>query len=472
MKARRLKIAVQDFEELQRLVLADMPREAGAFALASMAETAASIDVIIRRPVAIPKEHFSIQHESRLEISPRAINGLIALCESNELGAVLCHSHPRNIPYSSSDDQGERRIFEVLKQFIPPQAPMASLLFYPGGVQGRVWLADSRTFAPISEIVVIGRRIRRIRPNTLLNNNIADIGEIYDRQVRAFGKHGQALISQAKVGIIGVGGTGSPTAEQLVRMGVEDVLLVDPDEFEASNITRVYGTFAEPTWRRWWRRLTKRRSLKVELVANHLRQINPNANIRTIAQSVVLQEAASQLLDRDVIFLCTDDHWGRSVVNQIAYQYFIPTLNLGMRIASTNGTDGEISGAAGVIDILRPDKPCLWCSQFLRSERIAAESMPLKARKPLEEEHYVEGLDTPTPSVVSATTALSGGASTLFLQLLTGFMGPAGDVTRLNYNFMDGTVRRGRTKVANECICMKVRGAGELKPLPVVSQLP
>ena len=94
--------------------------------------------------------------------------------------------------------------------------------------------------------------------------------------------------------------------------------------------------------------------MKVELMAEHLRHINPAASVRSLPSSVVLDDAAAALLDRDVIFLCTDEHWGRSIVNQIAYQYLIPVINLGMRIAAEGGS---ITAAAGVVDMLRPDVP-------------------------------------------------------------------------------------------------------------------
>lgn len=199
-----------------------------------------------------------------------------------------------------------------------------------------------------------------------------------------------------------------------------------------------------------------------------MKRINPATRITPIANNVVVREAAAALLDCDVIFLCTDDHWGRSVVNEIAYQYFVPVINLGMRITAANG---KVSAGVGVVDILRPDLPCLWCSHVLRADRIAAESMPRKHRQSLAAEGYVEGLDTPAPSVVSATTTVSGLAVSLFLQLLTDFMGPAGNVARLNWNLLDGTVRRGRASVQKPCICTKIRAFGDLRPLSTVADL-
>ncbi len=356
-----LKIAERDFEELRRLVLADMPREAGAFALAGCSRRDDNLTILVRRHLAIPRELFTVQREHRLEFSSQAINGLASLCEANKLSAVICHSHPADIPYSPSDDAGERRISDTLRVFAPSDAPMASLLFWPDGVTGRVWLHGKARPVPVDEIVVVGRCLKRIRAHGA-DAAQTRIDETYSRQILAFGEKGQAAMAATKVGIVGVGGTGSPVAEQVGRLGVTDILLVDPDDFESSNVTRVYGTF-RPRWP-----LLPRRRTKAALVAKHLRRINPGASIVAVPKHVALTEAAQALLGRDVIFLCTDDHWGRSIVNQIAYQYLIPTINLGIRIDSK---DGAMTLGAGAVDVLRPDQPCLWCKQVLRAERVA-----------------------------------------------------------------------------------------------------
>lgn len=463
MKRFRLKIAEPDFEELRQLVLADMPKEAGAFALAGLAVSGHTTDILVRRAIAIPKGMFSLQHEYRLEVASQAINGLASLCESNGLGAVICHSHPSDIPYSPTDEEGELRIVEALRAFIPRGAPTASLLFHPNGVSGRVWLPDTAQPVRLSEIIVVGRFMRRIGSPTPKERDETS----FDREVRAFGAEGVSRIRRAKAAIVGTGGTGSPIAEQLVRLGVTDLVLIDPDRLEMSNLTRVYGTYVSDLTPRWW---SFRRSdpYKVRLIKRHLLSVRPHTTVRAVPTSVVIESAASALLDRDVIFLCTDEHWGRSIVNQVSYQYLIPTINLGM---SVRAKEGKISGAVGVVDVLRPGLPCLWCRQFLRADRIAAESMPRKDREARAREGYVDGVET-APSVVSVTTTIAGLAVTQFLQLLTDFMGPAGEVARLNYNVMDGTVRRGTSTILDRCICKKTKAFGDLKRLPVLANVP
>jgi len=459
-----IKISEQDYARCRAAVLRDLPKESAVFLLAGRKVLGSSTELIVRRIVEIPRSEYRIQNNLHLDISPRAINGLISLCEQNNLGVVLCHSHPTDSPYSSSDDHGEKRIAASIWKNIP-NAPVGSLLISPGKVRARIW-SPSVGHRSVSSVTIIGRHI-----NTLLldadhrhTNNHSDI---YDRQILAFGSAGQKIISGTKVAIVGLGGTGSPVAEQLVRLGVKNFVLIDPDVLDPSNITRVYGSLYADAYRRLLQayRPRKKKIPKVDLIARHLKSINPAVQIQTFQASVVKADVVASILDRAVIFCCTDEHWGRSVINQVSYQYLIPVIDMGVRIDAKNS---KIRGAAGSVHILRPDKPCLWCYEFLNAERIMLEGLPSQERKSRLREGYAQDIDSAAPSVVSLTSTVASHAVTAFLQLMTDFMGPAGDIARLNYNIMEGTVSRGISDIKANCICNKVRGFGDLKSLPAL----
>lgn len=462
MEKFRLKITRDDLNVLKQYAFADYPIEAAAFALAGMASYSNQVDVLVRRVIKIPQEMFPVANEFHLEVSPKAINGIISLCESNKLGVIICHSHPKGLIYSPSDDYGENRLVNTIRQFIPNDAPIASLLLTPEDITGRIWLPGEKKSTTFEEIIIVGEYIERKKTIDNRFSNNSDL-EIFDRQIRAFSTEGQKLISQAKVGIIGVGGTGSPIAEQLCRLGVADFMLIDPDRISPSNITRVYGT-SYPSIRK----SSKPLDFKVNIIAEHLKNIRPYIDVKVFNQNVVKTEICSSLIDRDILFLCTDEHWGRSIVNQLCYQYLIPTINLGVRITSDAG---KITNAIGVLDVLRPGKPCLWCKQFLRSERISAESMPNNYYAGLKHEGYVEDINIPEPSVISFTSSVASTATSIFIQFMTNFMGPTGNISRISWDFLTGLTTRGTTNIINDCVCQHVKGYGDLKTLPTLNKM-
>lgn len=456
----RLKIAEEDFNKLQRLLMERMPDESAAFMLAGKHEEGDSLDLIVRRVVEIPASEYRVRNNYHMEISSSALNGLMALCEKNGLGAVLCHSHEHGAVYSPSDDQGESRIADVLGKFIPNMPVGSLLLTQSGEINGRIWGARGKC-ERISSVVVLGHHISQITIVVSSQHQQYSKAEIYDRQVKTFGELGQTRLNEAKIGIVGVGGTGSAVAEQLARMGVKDFVLIDSDDFEPTNLTRMHETRYTDAYPR----LKKGKEAKVNLIAKRLRSIAPRIKTNLSNENVVKKEACRLLLDRDVIFSCTDDHWGRALLNQVAHQYLIPVINLGVRVDSK---DGKISGAAGDVSILRPGKPCLWCYGFLNPERIRSESLPTDVRDGLLREGYVQGIDDKSPSVVSLTTTVSGLAVTLFLQLLTDFMGIEGDIALQKYNIMEGDVRRGTAAVKPDCCCQSYKGYGDMRPLHVI----
>jgi hypothetical protein len=396
-----LKITQEDLDQLKKILFKDLPKENGAFLLAGWRRYSEGAELLVRRFIEIPQEDFKVQDKTRLEISSRAINGLIALCEANRLGAVLCHSHPEAWGYSPSDDFGEQKVLDTVRSCVP-NVPLASLLIFPSGYSGRFW--EKKRSVPLTHLTILGRSLVKIHLEQESSLH-ANISSLYDRQVLAFGKVGQDNISQAKVAIVGVGATGSCTAEQLVRLGVQDLIIIDPDLFEPSNSTRVFGSFASHCGIRWFNPLTWQKLRKVKIVAEHLRRIRRDLSVKIIFDNIVSENAAKSLLDRDVIFCCTDDHWGRSIITQIAYQYMIPMINMGVRIDSKNG---KIIAGTGVVHIIRPKRPCLWCNDYLSADQIRSESILPQQRESLLREGYVSEIETKAPSVISLTTTVSG----------------------------------------------------------------
>ena len=284
-------------------------KENAGVLLAGKADTAKDQRLLlVRRFVPVPLEAYADRTEVHLEVSPGYYNEIVTICEKEHLSPVLIHSHPRSreARYSPSDDFGERRLLQVLQDLLPGSSP-ASLLVSSQYVAGRR-IAGGR-FVSLTGMRISGRHSSRIPFS--LQRKIA-IGARYGRQVLAFGSEGQAVVQALRIGIVGLGGTGSVVAEQLARMGVRDFVLIDDDLLEETNLSRVYGARASAVGRK-----------KVDVVKQHLTSLGA-ARVEAIADSAIYQRVLLRLRDRDLVFCCVDNDRSRAILNRFAHQYLIP----------------------------------------------------------------------------------------------------------------------------------------------------
>lgn len=91
--------------------------------------------------------------------------------------------------------------------------------------------------------------------------------EIYAALCERHTKENQDIISQAKVAVLGLGGLGSNIALSLARLGVGNMLLVD---FDIINITNIF---------RQNYRLEHIGRLKTDCILEEIREINPYLNV-------------------------------------------------------------------------------------------------------------------------------------------------------------------------------------------------
>ncbi len=431
---RTVSIAYADFTTLSERLFSADANENAAFALCGYARRPGEDRLYVRRLVEVPAEGYSARTPFHLEIMPRFINEVVDLA-NGRMAILVIHSHPGGLTssYSASDDFGEERLLGVLSDLIPG-APHASLLFSEEGVIGRYW--EDRQFVPMEPVKVVGatlphgaelqRRGRKSRRPKRFDGSERP----FVRQVLAFGQETQLRIETARVAVIGCGGTGSCVAEQLVRLGVRDILIVDPDHFEESNLTRVYGSNESDI---------PSAPLKTDIVERNLRAINSTVVVSKESVSIISRKTIARLVDRDIIFGCTDNESSRAVLNRFAYQYFVPVIDVGTRIVATGG---NIVGAAGRVSMVGPSLPCLWCGYHLDATRIRAETMDSHERDKLEREGYIEGVDEVAPAVISLNSTVASLSLTMLIGALTPFGKVPQDSPEQIYDAIDGTVFR------------------------------
>ena len=202
---------------------------------------------------------------------------------------------------------------------------------FPDYPVGRVWL-ENGSFRPMDVVRIVGHRFRFMYTTSDTKVDLA----IFDQQVRAFGKDLQSVLKRLIIGVVGAGGTGSSVAEQLIRLGAGHLLVADPQRLAASNVTRVYGSSVRDAGRP-----------KVELIARLASSIGFGTQIETVDGAITFESVLKQFRKCDVIFGCTDDQWGRSLLNRLSIYYCIPVLDLGVRI------DSKMASSILCRDVLR-----------------------------------------------------------------------------------------------------------------------
>ena len=445
-----IRMTSLQLEAMRSRLMEDASKESAAILTAGFFENRQGIHFTVRDMLVPGDEDYDVRTAYNLQMSPLFLNRAIGMAERDSVALILSHTHPspeNGLHYSASDLAGERESYGTVRQCLGDK-PMGSLLLGPGAMIGRVWTADGRV-EPFDQLRVVDRHMQ-FRP---LGRRPApaipvDAG-LYDRQIRAFGLDGQRTLSGIRIGIVGLGGTGSAVAEQLAREGVRHFTLVDRDRFSPSNRTRMYGTDA-----------STERSPKVEIVGAHIGRISPGSAVEQAEVDVVSQEGLARLRECDLVFSCTDRHRPRSVLNELAHQLFIPVIDVGVGLDSRNG---GISGGSVRVNLLSPSLPCLYCAGVISADRILAESMGPADRSAREKRGYIAGLDDDAPSVISLTTMAASLAVFMFKDVLFRVTKPAAcmvmaDMATLTARALSPRVRQG-------CICALRMGKGGCMPM-------
>ncbi len=254
----------------------------------------------------------------------------------------------------------------------------------------------------IDRLWITGRRFT-LEPNAL--HETTAVPTQFDRNIRAFGGDIQRVLGDLRVAIVGAGGTGSAVAEQLVRLGVRHLQLFDPDALTASNTTRVYGSFPGDVDR-----------VKVEVLADHLRRIAPDIDVKTYQAMITVEVIARHLIDADVVFGCTDDNAGRLVLSRLASFLLTPVIDCGVLLSS--GGSGRLEGIDGRVTVLAPGAACLVCRSRIDLPRAAAEMLTPDEHRRLANEGYAPALAGVEPAVVTYTTAVAATAVSELLERL------------------------------------------------------
>ena len=159
----------------------------------------------------------------------------------------------------------------------------------------------------------------------------------YSRQEILLGNNNQMKLQQAKIAIVGIGALGTVSAELLARSGVNELLLIDRDLVELSNLQR-QNLFDEKDLGNY----------KVETAKIKLNKINSSIKINT--GNIHLNKDNIDILNEcDLVLDCTDNLQTRFLINDYCKKNNLPWVY-----------SAAIKNSGYVFPIIK-EGPCLQC---------------------------------------------------------------------------------------------------------------
>ena len=151
--------------------------------------------------------------------------------------------------------------------------------------------------------------------------------EIASRQMSIVTRSEQERFKDAKITVIGCGGIGGETIEMLARMGIGELVLVDKDAYDLSNLNR--QTLAT---------ITDLGLVKSEVAAEKVRLINPYVKTTTFNEHIDQTNIDKVIADSDIVIDALDNVLTRVIVSRKAKEKGIPYIH-----GAIHGTMGQIT---------------------------------------------------------------------------------------------------------------------------------
>lgn len=418
-----------------------------------LAERLQGGDVLLaRRMIEVPDDGYQVRRIDQLRVAPIAINRLVREARERELSVLTVHTHPATHRpwFSWADDAGDARLIPSLFAQMPGPHGALVIAGETGIPAGRAWTAPGLQH-PIS-IRIVGNGLQVVPAATPPGQD----GPWFDRQRLALGDHGQTILRDLHVAVVGLGGTGSVVLVQLAHLGIGHITVVDGDRVEASNVSRILGATRDDAG------VTR----KVDVAARYVERLGLGTEVRVVRGHLGAEVLPAEIEGCDVVFSCVDAHTPRALLNRLAYERAVPVIDLGS--AFRVDSRGRVVAGAGRVVVIGPGRPCLSCWGHLDPTRLRIEALSAVDRARLLADGYIAGADVAQPSVVAFNTSVAGTAVVELLRLVTGFAGADAPPLRLSLDFTTGSVRRNRLIGSDACrICTSNQDAWEGRSGPV-----
>ena len=379
----------------------------------------------------------------------------VKLACSRKTGLAFMHNH---LTDGWQDMSPPDRIAERERIAPPTRAtglPLVGLtLGTDGAWSARFWTWNGQCFHRTwcSKVRVVGRQLHVTYNDDLMPPPARRAALL--RTMDTWGKVRQRDIARLRVGLIGLGSVGCMVAEALARMGVEDLVLIDPDRVETHNLDRLLYAGEDDVG-----------EYKVNLAARFLKRAATAESFRLETHTCAIQQvnAYRAALDCDVLFSAVDRPIPKDLLNNIAYAHCIPVISGGIHI--DNKPSGELANALWSVTAVGPERRCLRCDgQYNSSDVILERDGSLDDPTYI---HQLENAGTPRNQNVfpfSANVASFMVIEMARLVIAEPWWPDAGG--RLSYSMIPGRLRSEQERCEDTCSVNELTALGDCYRYP------
>ncbi|MCU0755783.1 MAG: ThiF family adenylyltransferase [Xanthomonadales bacterium] len=405
----RLRFTVAAWRLLEQHHRHDGPSErcSAAFGRLLQSDRGESVLVTERDIVLFADADYQWHLGAAVAIKPEAVRRLLwCFARSDAEALITIHDHWFDLGgtrFSMVDDHYDRQRDRYLRStfaamlgeagFGPErQLRHLNLVFDQTSVDARQ-VDDRRrpAFVPVDTIHVPGHAHPVIVPNS------APRTPTNSRERQDFIRADTAAaLHSLRVAIVGVGGLGPLVAENLARLGVGELILIDPDRLETSNLNRWLAGRPDQVG-----------ALKTDLLQQRLAVAVPDCSVRSVPASVLDADGQQALHGVDWIVGAVDCDAARMVLNRAACQQLLPYFDLAVLVRAH-----PLDFQTRLIPVFPGRSACLECSplRVLDADRIQLALNPTLATAKRSAGYVVDEPAAAAPSVMALNTFIAGQA--------------------------------------------------------------
>jgi proteasome lid subunit RPN8/RPN11 len=350
--------------------------------------------LVVREIHGIPYEDCSERTPMRVTWPPDYIAPMLDRAAAEGLTVVKVHSHPSgDAAFSMTDDKGDERLMPMIRGWVEADVPHGSAVMLPEGLLFGRFFNGAGDFDPIHCISVAGDDLHFWYADP---SSIA-LPDFVASHAQAFDKGTIERFRRLSFAVIGASGTGSPSVEQLMRLGAAVIVVVDDDHMEERNVNRVLNSTMDDV---------KQNRPKVDVLADAVERTGLGTRIIRVKKNLWDPEVIREVAQCDIIFGCMDTVDGRYLLNAIASYYSIPYFDIGVRLDATKDLSGvaRIREVCGTVNYLRPGRSSLVSRELFTMSEVAAAGLRRNdpsAHVRQVEDGYIRGVVGHRPAVIS-----------------------------------------------------------------------